>query len=539
MTVTTNISKKSFATNGSTTLFELGAGFIFFDASELVVTFQDSDGVETLQVITTDYTVSGGAGTTGSVTMNSAPADEGTLLIQRVMPLTQAVDLVNNSTSDAEVIEDSLDKLTLGLQQLDESVGRVVRASPFEDDIDPLPTPTARRGKLLRFVDDADAQPEAVSAADLSLITLSSVGKTLVEQTTKLAMRNTGLGINEVIPGRNFIDNPNFSVAQRGISFTSATAPANSDDTYLFDRWVLLSDGNDIFDVSLNTTAADIYEGCYSGVNLDVETEDKKGGLLQILSARNTATLFKQGNGKVSLSFYASTSDPTNYVKIRAAVVAWSSTADAPTSDIISAWGGEGENPTLISNWTFENTPAALADLTATVQRFEIEDIACDTASTANLGVFIWMDDMTNDAGDIVTISGAKLEPGEVCTNYIDPNYEEELNKALYYFWRQTRNGTGDAIASGHSVSTTISANTLRFPRPMRIAPAFSVSDVSHFTVYVEGAAVDTTGLTATAANANSIVLNATTGASQTAGQGVELLFDATSGAFIQFSAEL
>jgi hypothetical protein len=45
---------------------------------------------------------------------------------------------------------------------------------------------------------------------------------------------------------KNAIINGDFKVSQRGTTFTSATTPANSDDTYLLDRWVLLSDGNDI-----------------------------------------------------------------------------------------------------------------------------------------------------------------------------------------------------------------------------------------------------------------------------------------------------
>ena len=39
---------------------------------------------------------------------------------------------------------------------------------------------------------------------------------------------------------RNYLLNPDFSVAQRGTSFTSTSSPANSDDTFLLDRWILL-----------------------------------------------------------------------------------------------------------------------------------------------------------------------------------------------------------------------------------------------------------------------------------------------------------
>ena len=61
---------------------------------------------------------------------------------------------------------------------------------------------------------------------------------------------------NALISGTdNKIINGNFAVNQRSddqsetLTYTATTTPANSDDTYLFDRWKLLSDGNDIVDV--------------------------------------------------------------------------------------------------------------------------------------------------------------------------------------------------------------------------------------------------------------------------------------------------
>lgn len=175
MTVSTNTNKVSYAGNGSTTPFALGAGFIFFDSSELQVYLRvDSTGVSTLQTITTHYTVAGGAGATGTVTMLTAPAIGETLTIQRVMPLTQTADLVNNDTQDSEVVEDMVDKNTLGLQQLDESLFRTLR-SPVDESADmEIPAAVTRAGKLLYFADDTDAQPTAVDATVDGLTILNS-----------------------------------------------------------------------------------------------------------------------------------------------------------------------------------------------------------------------------------------------------------------------------------------------------------------------------------------------------------------------------
>ena len=61
------------------------------------------------------------------------------------------------------------------------------------------------------------------------------------------ALQLTGV---DMVWAKNYVINGDFRVAQRGTSFTSATAPANSDGNYLLDRWIVLSDGNDIVDVS-------------------------------------------------------------------------------------------------------------------------------------------------------------------------------------------------------------------------------------------------------------------------------------------------
>ena len=50
---------------------------------------------------------------------------------------------------------------------------------------------------------------------------------------------------------KNAIINGDFKIAQRGTSFTAATTPLNDDDTYLLDRWKLLSDGDDVVDCTI------------------------------------------------------------------------------------------------------------------------------------------------------------------------------------------------------------------------------------------------------------------------------------------------
>jgi len=127
MTVSSTQNRVSYVGNDVTTAFSTSP-VIFFNQGDLdVYLVVTATGVATLQTITTHYTVSGGAGATGTVTMLIAPTSLQTLLIVRTMDLTQSVDFVQNDPSDAEVAEDALDKLTMVCQQLQEQMNRALQ----------------------------------------------------------------------------------------------------------------------------------------------------------------------------------------------------------------------------------------------------------------------------------------------------------------------------------------------------------------------------------------------------------------------------
>ena len=229
--------------------------------------------------------------------------------------------------------------------------------------------------------------------------------------------------------GGNLLTNPNFNIWQRGTTFTAATLPANSDDNYLADQWILLSDGNDIVDVSRQSISPP--EGSRYFLQSDVQTANKKFGFLQLLRAGNSIPL--QGKS-VSLSIRAK-STAAAIRNIRAAIISWDGTADTVTSDVVSAWGAEGANITPVANWTLENTPANLA-LTTSWQTFTIENVALDTAGIKNIGVFIWVDDADAAVNDILDIGWVKLEIGAAATDFIPPDTkvdESACQKSLVY----------------------------------------------------------------------------------------------------------
>jgi hypothetical protein len=209
---------------------------------------------------------------------------------------------------------------------------------------------------------------------------------------------------------KNAIINGDFAVAQRATSFTS-TGSANNDDTYTLDRWYILSDGNDAIDVTQETSVVPTNE--LYAIALDVETANKKFGIAQIIEQKNCVGLI--GN-TVTLSFKAKVSATTKLDNVKCAIVAWSGTADTVTSDIISAWGAEGTNPTLIANATYENTPANL-NVTTSYATYSVS-AAVDTSSTKNIIVFIWSDVTDTTAGDFLYITDVQLEKGSAASDF-------------------------------------------------------------------------------------------------------------------------
>jgi len=128
MTVSTTTNKVSYSGTGSQTVFAYG--FKIFADGDLDVYIRDTNGTETLQTITTHYTVSGaGSDSGGNVTFVTAPGSTDTVVIQRKLDLTQGTDYVANDPFPAASHEDALDRLTFITQQIQEEVDRSIKAS--------------------------------------------------------------------------------------------------------------------------------------------------------------------------------------------------------------------------------------------------------------------------------------------------------------------------------------------------------------------------------------------------------------------------
>lgn len=128
MTVSSSTNRVSYSGNGSLTTFAYT--FKIFDQDDLTVILRASNGTETVQTITTHYTVTNvGNASGGNIEFVTAPSSTETVVILRAQPLTQGLDLVPNDPFPAQSLEEALDKLVFMSQKHEEELSRAIKAS--------------------------------------------------------------------------------------------------------------------------------------------------------------------------------------------------------------------------------------------------------------------------------------------------------------------------------------------------------------------------------------------------------------------------
>jgi hypothetical protein len=190
MTVSTTITKQEFTCNGATHHFALTFKFLY-DTDLLIKVRSATTGLTTTLTLGSHYDVtaentkyeSGGTVNTfeyinGVKTDKDYSADY-TLIVERVTPLTQLTQYVNNRALNQENIGRDLDKLILIMQELKDYLNKSIHA-PVDDDGTSyeLPVALTRASKYLFF--DAAGNPGAAAGVTPSDVTVSAFGETLV-----------------------------------------------------------------------------------------------------------------------------------------------------------------------------------------------------------------------------------------------------------------------------------------------------------------------------------------------------------------------
>lgn len=149
MTITNSTIRSS--TNGDGTTTEFAVSFPFYDETELVVILIEADGTEVTQSLTTHYTVSGGDGTTGTITMVTAPAVGERLVRYRSSPLTQETDYADGDAFPADSHEAALDRLTMQNQEQADRLARALTLSESTEVVGSLTMEEPVAGRALQW----------------------------------------------------------------------------------------------------------------------------------------------------------------------------------------------------------------------------------------------------------------------------------------------------------------------------------------------------------------------------------------------------
>jgi hypothetical protein len=320
--------------------------------------------------------------------------------------------------------------------------------------------------------------------------------------------------------GKNLLINGSFNIWQRGTPVDAASYGTNENGNYCADRWLLLSQDEDSggtptarFEVS-RTGATPLsfgdprhtsrYALNLLAINTDGASNSNKGGICQIIESANLDEVRESGN--VSLSFDARTDVAfPSLTKIRCAVLRDTGegtpdniTASAIIGRTFTGWGGGSEttDPTLVG-WNYLQDASAATSKEFTLDgnwspRRIFEGLLLDGTDdgnyTANLAVFIWIQDTGYTSGQSISISNVKLEAGSTASTYTNESVADEIDNCERYFSKTydldtepgtiTNNGT---VVQPSSVTTTVdfAAGGALIPAPfrnrMRVVPTVTV----------------------------------------------------------------
>ena len=153
--------------------------FEFFEEGDLNVYV---DGV--LKTITTDYIVTGGSGSTGSISMTVVGASGGsTVVITRNIDLERTTDFPSSGPFDVSSLNNELDKMIAIQADLKSRIDRSIQASDYDEDASViLPSKDDRKGKLLAFnVSTGDVEVGATVSGVTALTNVASDIETLAD----------------------------------------------------------------------------------------------------------------------------------------------------------------------------------------------------------------------------------------------------------------------------------------------------------------------------------------------------------------------
>jgi len=302
-----------------------------------------------------------------------------------------------------------------------------------------------------------------LTAADLAFAPAGGIAA----EDVQAAIEELEADLTTLIVGRNILPNGGFQVAQRGVGpFTSATTVVNNDDAYLLDGCIFLAPGSDTCDIS-RVADTDFVSG-YK-IRLDVETNNRRFGVLFPVESRDIQAIRKSGKCSIQFQCKRTGSSLTN---VRVYLLAWNGTADAITSDVISAYNAVDTDPTFVASWTAENVASNRA-VGTTIDTIRIENISVDTSNVANLALLILSNPTTTTTGDCLDIGDVQIEEGVNATEYEHRPVAFDMAWCQRYYCQY--GGAANVFdMRGYNAASALSLTTYTFAIPMRVAPTYA-----------------------------------------------------------------
>lgn len=173
ISVSNNTPRVSYAVAQGATQTSFTVNFEFFADADLNV-FVDN----VLKTITTHYTVSGGNGSTGTVTISVTGASGGsTVVITRDIALERTTDFPSSGAFNISSLNTELDKLIAIDADVDDTIGRSIRLQDSDASASmELPLKSSRVGTVLGFnatTGAAEAGPTITAVQSLADVTTS------------------------------------------------------------------------------------------------------------------------------------------------------------------------------------------------------------------------------------------------------------------------------------------------------------------------------------------------------------------------------
>lgn len=453
MTISTTTSTVAYVGDGVTTDFPVP--YAFFDSDEIeVVERITATGVETVKALTSDYIVTGGAGTTGTVKATGAVPSTVTWTIRRKTDRTQLTDYVPNDAFPAEAHERALDRAIAIIQELERDGARSFQVP--KTDAAPALVPNSVQRASLYAGFDASGNMIAL-AAPVGTTPVTGFMATLLDDVDAAAGRAT-LGVTPANLAQQyrapFLTNGRFDVWQASTSLAIAASATTTAAIYAADQWCMETSANQACVVSRQAGTGT------ARYRVRVQRNAGQTGV--------TALRFQQ-----PLEIW-------DVLRLRGQVVTVSCTALAGATfsgalrmKILTGTGTESRR-TNAGAYTGEATPLDVPmALTTSDATYSGTSTAISASATRAALVFEWTPSGTAGAADLFELQDVWLDFGAVAGAMPYEPIEQTTARCQRFFWKTlgALNYVGNAAAA-----TQNQLVLLKFPVTMRATPTVSAT---------------------------------------------------------------